>query len=200
MTNIPHKETKLNGEPSYEEVVSTLQSMFLYIDRDIIFATLAENEGHLECTINSLLSLDLEHNTPSTIQHRIVNDAQVQEDELLAIKMQMELFSQDPTKYQVAQDESTINELREKMSKISEVAKSKYNELVSRFKKHVPENIETSENTPKLTPHNSPRQATPENCNINTNMKYDHAQVEELEFSPQLVDRRLQRRDASKKS
>lgn len=44
------------------------------------------------------------------------NNAQMQEDELLAIKMQNALFSQE----QATEHELTMEELKEKMNKISE--------------------------------------------------------------------------------
>jgi len=148
---------------TYEEAVSILQSMFQTVDNEIICSVLQANKGHLESTIDFLLSMTGETNNDTVKESSTTQQSeqpreippeqvaqtisQVEQDELLARVIQNELFVQDMKEPRREREEGlspsldedlSLKEIKEKIGHFSEAAKLKYRELMTRFVKKDP--------------------------------------------------------------
>jgi len=143
----------------YEEAVATLTAMFEAMDKEVIVMILRENQGHLERTIDILLSMSTDATGPTTDEPSSVpavensappsegNISQMEQDEMLARALQNELFLSEVRSdgelngiipESVATDDLSLKEVKEKFNQLGESAKLKLRELSTLFFKRDP--------------------------------------------------------------
>jgi len=207
----------------YEDAVATLQGMFSNLDREVVCSVLHANRGHMERTIDSLLSLCGEtpvNNVPSENPpvHQSVN--QVQQDEMLARMLQNDMFmrevrvnrdfnalfsapsrqdipprSSSPSVVDALEDDLSLRELREKFSQLGEAAKLKFREVAMKFTKR-----DGGAGNASYSPLNKSRDGTDDDTEV---VAFDSSVArrtkkaldvtESPESSPSLEDKRLAR-------
>jgi len=196
-----------------EETISTLQTMFASLDREIILAVLQANKYQPEKTIDALLSMSNEDNISNNLDNTNVPTApeagpvgegvdlaQLQKDEEIAMKLQNELFTEEDTSTSNHTDDIGLNiNLKEKINQISEAARAKYREFMTRIAKKdttpSEKKLEFLENSEKSADPTSDRPLIQSNGANDVNDDDESGAYNgEQETSPKLVDRRMQRR------
>jgi len=137
----------------YEVAVSTIQSMFFDIDRDVICSVLEANSGHMEKTVECLLSMSgvLPNEEAQVLDNTIQSQQQVQEDAQYAKKLQDQLYMNQlrlnpeftdifgaPRLWRNPEFEEDLfdgPDITEKLKQFGEAAKLKFKEFAMKFKK-----------------------------------------------------------------
>jgi len=178
-----HPDTTLNGDVLY----SQNQSSNLELDQ------IKQDE---------LVALQLQNSvSPQTLKPRpneTLEEDQITQDELVALQLQNELFSKDdlPT---TPDNDFTMKDIKDKVSKLSEAAKLKCKEFFQRLssnKENSTNNDAKALDSPPKADNNlaseniDGHKSDGEENSSDNNKNEDNANYAEVESSPKLIDRR----------